>query len=524
LSSRPASERLSENHRSALLTVHGLSKSFPGLRALDGVSFSLSAGEIVAVVGQNGSGKSTLVKLLAGVLEPDPGASVWLHGDRLASAGASFIPDGLHFIHQDLGLVSTLSAIENLDLTSRRRAREWWMPFNNAAERSRARELIARFGTNFDVEVPVSRLSPEERTIVAIARAMDGWTRRDEVLVLDEPTAALQGQEVERLFVAVRHMAAEGAGVIFISHRLDEVLSLADRVLALRDGQVVADVATSELDRRGLVRAIAGRDVSSTAHTGRKGGRVVFRACRVSGGTVREASLSISEGEIVGVYGLLGSGREQLGQLLYGARPRTAGVVTVSDCELRNGDPAHAIASKVAFVPSDRHQDGAVMSLSMRENLTLPLLRPLTARSGAVRAGREREEARAWASRIELRPPEPERALALFSGGNQQKVVLASRLRAGPCVLVLDEPTQGVDVAAKAALYGLIAAAAEEGAGILISSSDTEELVLLCDRVLVMREGLIAAVVHADHLSEEILVAESLGLSRRAAQALVTHD
>jgi ribose transport system ATP-binding protein len=504
----------------SLLVVSELSKSFPGLRALDDVSFELASGEILAVVGQNGSGKSTLVKTLAGVHEPDPGASVLLRGRELASAGATLAPEGLHFIHQDLGLISTLSTIENLDLTLGGDRQRCLLPFNKAAERRRARDLIARFSATFDVDVSVAELSPEQRTIVAIARAMDGWTRPDEVLVLDEPTAALQGEEVERLFIAVRRAAEHGAGVIFISHRLDEVMSLAHRVVALRDGRVVADVAAADLDHRRLIRAIAGREVTTAARAGGRRGEPVLTARVLSGGTVRAADVTLRKGEIVGLYGLLGSGRERLGGLLFGAVPRSSGEVTVSGRQVRAQDPTHSIACGVAFVPSDRHRDGAVMTLSMRENLTLPMLAPLTARSGAVRVAAEREEAQAWADRIELSPPEPERTLALFSGGNQQKVVLATRLRTEPDVLILDEPTQGVDVAAKAALHGLIVSAAERGAAILISSSDTEELALLCDRVLVMRGGHIAADVQRAQLTEEALVAEGLGLSVRDAKRL----
>ena len=500
-----------------LLSVNGLTKSFPGLRALDAVSFDLAEGEILAVVGQNGSGKSTLVKTLAGVLVADPGVSVLLRGEELASPGGSLAPAGLHFIHQDLGLVPTLSTIENLDLTLERAHRRWLLPFDRAAETRRSSELIGRFGTTFDVNVPVSQLSPEQRTIIAIARAMDGWSRPDEVLVLDEPTAALQGQEVDRLFSAVRRVASHGAGVIFISHGLDEVMNLAHRVVALRDGRVVADVPTSDLDHRGLIQAIAGRDVRTTAHVGEVGAAVALSARQVAGGTVREADLDVHEGEIVGVYGLLGSGREQLGQLLFGAERRTDGAVTAAGRRLRPGDPGNAMAAGVAFVPSDRHRDGAVMTFSMRENLTLPMLAPLTTRYGAVRSGPEREEAHLWAKRIELSPRDPERALQLFSGGNQQKVVLAARLRTSPRVLILEEPTQGVDVAAKAAVYKLVRTAAKGGTGVLVSSSDTEELVLLCDRVLIMREGRITAEVHRDELSEEVLVAESMGLSSGAA-------
>ncbi|HUA03187.1 MAG TPA: sugar ABC transporter ATP-binding protein [Solirubrobacteraceae bacterium] len=497
----------------SLLAVRHLSKSFPDLRALDDVSFDLAGGEILAVVGQNGSGKSTLVKTLAGVHEPDPGASVMVRGRELVQGSGTLEPGGLHFIHQDLGLVAMLSTIENLDLTRVQGRGRDFLPFRKRDERSRARTLISRYSAEFDVEVPIAQLSPEQRTIVAIARAMDGWRRPDEVLVLDEPTAALEGEEVERLFTAVRRAAEHGAGVIFISHRLDEVMNLAHRVLALRDGRVVADVSTSEVDHSALVRAIAGREVTIHQRVKGRQGLPVLSARGVSGGTVKSADLTLREGEIVGLYGLLGSGREHLGGLLFGAVPRSSGEIDVAGRRVDIHEPKDAIARSVAFVPSDRHRDGAVMDMSMRENLTLPMLSPLVTRAGALRSGAERAEARTWAERIELQPSNPDRQLQLFSGGNQQKVVLAMRLRTEPVVLLLDEPTQGVDVAAKAALYKLIDSATEQGASVMVSSADARELTLICDRVLVMRDGYVAAELDREHLTEEALVAGSLGLT-----------
>jgi ABC-type sugar transport system ATPase subunit len=478
-----------------VLRIHGITKRFPGLVALDDVSLEVHPGEIVAIVGQNGSGKSTLVKILAGVYEADAGT---------VDAGER----ELHFIHQDLGLIGILNTVENLDL-GRAHGRRALAPTQPRDEERHARELIARFGASFDVRTPVARLTPAERAIVAIARALGGWTRSDNVLVLDEPTAALHGDEVGRLFAAVRSVAAEGAGVIFISHRLDEVMDLADRVIALRDGRVVATAAAGGYDQEALIQMIAGREISQ-ARVNRSGaaqGDAVLRVRGLRGATVEAVDLDLRPGEIVGVCGLLGSGREHLASLLFGALPRTGEVEL--DGAMLGASPRRAVARDVALVPADRRVEGAVMDLSVRENLVLPRLRGRG--FGPIDRRAESAEARDWIGRVDLRPPLPERALELFSGGNQQKVVLAKWLRNRPKVLLLDEPTQGVDVGAKAAIYELVASAADAGAAVLVCSSDTRELTLLCDRVLVLRDGRVAAQVAGDDLSEAQLVRETLG-------------
>lgn len=496
-----------------LLTVTGLSKTFPGLRALDQVDFAVSAGEIVALVGQNGSGKSTLVKVLTGVYAPDPGAAVTVGGvaAERATHGASSL---IHVIHQDLGLVPQLNTVENLDL-SRRHGVRAALPTRRQTECRHARELLAQFDAEFDVTVPVGALSPAERTIVAIARALDGWEHPRGLLILDEPTAALHSDEVERLFTAVRRVASRGAGVIFVSHRLDEVMDLADRVVVLRDGRVAADTPVTQLDHNELVRLIVGAAFEESAPRHRRAAGEVALAVRgLGGGRVRGLDLDVRAGEVVGLSGILGSGREHVSGLLSGALPRSGGDVAVVGTALAPGDPQAAIAAGLAYVPADRRSDGAVMTMRVRENMTLPNLGRLRRRLGWLDAGAERQEVAEWVRRVALRPADPERPLELFSGGNQQKVVLAKWLRNDPRVLVLDEPTQGVDVGAKRAIYELVHAAADRGAAVLMASSDTAELAAECDRVLVMREGAVCAEVKDGALTEERLVLESLALNQ----------
>ena len=488
-----------------LLEVSLLSKTFPGLKALDDVSLTVSEGEIVGLVGQNGSGKSTLVKVLAGIHNADPGADVALGHSE----------DGqeteLHFIHQDLGLVASLSTIENLDL-DRKLGRSALLPAPVRREQRRARELIASFGASFDVRAPVAELSAAERTIVAIARALDGWTHQANVLLLDEPTASLHGEEVEKLFLAVRRVVARGAGVVFISHRLDEVIDLADRVVALRDGHVVADVRRGEYEHDDLVRVITG---SVTGGSGERPDadveHEVLRARDVRGSTIRSLDLELRAGEIVGVSGVIGSGREQVASILFGACEGHVGELTVGGRVLGKPNPGAAIAAGVAYVPGDRHRQGLVMTHSARENMTLPRLAPLTRFLGRLDHAAERREVGRWIDRVAVRPPDAERTLELFSGGNQQKIVLAKWLRNDPMVLLMDEPTQGVDVGAKAGIFELIATSAASGAGVLICSSDVKELAMLCDRVIVMRDGEVVAELPRSGLSEAALVSAGLG-------------
>jgi len=491
-----------------LLEVRGLSKTFPGLKALDAVTTAVGSGEIVALVGQNGSGKSTLVKLLAGVHQPDPGSQIVL------GEGEEGEPVSLHFIHQDLGLVGSLSTVENLDLDSRIGGSAL-LPAPVRAERRRAEELVAGFGAGFDVTRPVQDLSAAERTIVAIARALDGWEHPRNVLILDEPTASLHGSEVGRLFEAVREVARRGAGVIFISHRLDEVIELADRVIVLRDGKLIADVARGGYDHEDLVRLIAGAELAAaqTAHEAPpRRGRPVLSARGIRGRTIATLDLDLHPGEILGVSGVLGSGREEVARILFGAGAGEVAELRLGG-ELVRGrlDPRRAIERGVAYVPGERRREGAVMTMSVRENMTLPRLRPLRRLFGNLDRGAERREVGEWIERVAVRPADPERALELFSGGNQQKVVLAKWLRNRPRVLLMDEPTQGVDVGAKAGIFELIATAASEGAGVLICSSDAKELALICDRVLVLRDGVLAAEARRPELSEATLVGASLG-------------
>jgi len=493
-----------------ILTVDRISKSFPGLRALDEVSLQVRSGEIVALLGQNGSGKSTLVKILAGVYTAESG-SVVVHG---ADGEPRDPAEGLHFIHQDLGLIPTLTTVENLALGKHASLRDL-APLRRRAERATADELLSLFGEHVDVKVPVGQLTDAQRTLVAIARALSGWTRSDNVLVLDEPTASLNGEEVGILFAAVREVAKAGAGVVFISHRLDEVTDLADRVVVLRDGRLVADQPSAGLDASSLAALITGREASAGSAPVAADVPTAAPILSVRGlasPKLHGFDLDVAPGEVVGVAGSLGSGREELAGLIYGSTRRTAGTVAIDGVPVKPDHPRASRAVGVASIPADRRREGGVMTHSVLENMTLPDLGSFSRGPQLIRRA-QREETTAWASRVGLQPPNIDRELGLFSGGNQQKVVIARWLRTKPRVLLVAEPTQGVDVGASEAIRQLIVDAAADGVAVVVTSSDNADLTRMCHRVLVLREGEVAAELRGDDINGHRLTQECLGMS-----------
>ena len=365
--------------------------------------------------------------------------------------------------------------------------------------------------------VPVGELQAVERTLVAMARALDGLGDAA-VLVLDEPTATLPAPEVGRLFAAIAHVKSHGGGVLYVSHRLDEVFEIADRVTVLRDGKRVATEPIANLDHDRLIELMLGHALEREVkrRPGRRESGPALEVRSLSGGTIEDFSISVRAGEIVGVAGLIGSGREDVAETLVGFRPGASGRVIINGAELRNRTPRAAIDAGLALVPADRARHGAFLGLSVAENITLPRLNKLL-RVLRIHRRREREDALGWADRVGLVPRDPDRALVTLSGGNQQKAMIARWLRARPAVLVLDEPTQGVDVGAKEAIHQLLNRAASEGlALVLLSAEFDEEMVELCDRVLVMRGGRVAADLTGSDLSTTRIVGETVEPVREA--------
>ncbi len=487
-----------------VLRVGSVSKTFPGQVALDGASLEVRPGRVHALVGQNGSGKSTLIKILAGYHVADEGGQATLLGTPLDLTSGTIAPR-IHVMHQDLGLVNSLSAVENLALGrgfhTGAFGRVRWK-----AETARARTSLTALGARFDPRIPVGELSASERAIVALARALEGWDDDGGgLLILDEPTATMARPDVTRLFQAVRRFCERGAGVVFVSHRLDEVFEIADDYTVLRDGRVVGAGAVADLTHDSLIELIVGRALHEHVPSDDSaGGDPVLVATGLWGAQLAGFDLAVHAGEIVGVAGLVGSGRDELPNLLFAARDRAAGTVTVRGKALGD-DPFSAVRVGMALVPADRKRYGSIGHQSIRENISLSRLRPLFIK-GRLSRRAEREDVARWADRVELRPAEPERLFETLSGGNQQKAVIARWLRTQPYALVLDEPTQGVDVGSKSTIYGLLRDAAGDGLAILVCSSEAEELAELCERVIVLSAGRTVTELRGNQLTADAIV------------------
>ncbi len=489
-----------------VLRVQDVSKSFPGVRALRGVSLDIAAGEVHALVGQNGSGKSTLIKILAGYHAADPGSHVSVDGEPLdVTRSGAARHDRLRFVHQDLGLFLELSAVDNLALRSgfaRGRARrvDW-------AEQARiTRRLLADFDVDMDVDRPLGEATPIQRTIVAVAAARAGWHDGSGVLVLDEPTAVLPPADVARLLEIVERARSRGTSVLYVSHRLDEVIDVADRVTVLREGRVVASQAVTGLTTQALAELMVGAEVDAGYRAGLTAppdSSVVLRARDVRSRYLRGVDLDLRAGEVVGVAGLPGSGRGQLPYAIAGASPHARGRVQVADGPWVS---LHTSSSpEIALVPADRSRESSVVDFSVTENLSLLVLSDLAPRWWLGKAG-ERELAQRWIRNLAIVAPSPDDLITNLSGGNQQKVIMARCLAADPRVLVLCEPTAGDDDGSRQAIYELIAERARAGLALVVSSSDVGDLLAVCTRVVVMCNGRIVRELAGESMTDHALV------------------
>jgi ribose transport system ATP-binding protein len=481
---------------SPIIETRGLVKRFGGTVALDHVDFAVRRGEVHALLGENGAGKSTLIKILAGVHRPD-GGEILLHG-AVHPVGRA-LPAA--FIHQDLGLIETMTVMENIALVSRFPRRGGLIAWRRV--RDRAREVLDTMSVSTDVEVPVSLLSQADRSLVAIARAL---VLDVDLLVLDEPTATLPESDVSRLFEVLERLRERGLGIIYVSHRLDEIFRVADRVTVLRDGARVATAAVGETTGPELVKMIVGQEPSKVfRHAPAPSASPLVELDAVETRGVGPVSFDVAPGEMVGLVGLRGAGQTEIGRVLFGAGRRDAGEIRLDGKALRMRGPLDAMREGIGFVSGQRAEESLAPTLTVRENL---LLNPVPRGGSIVRPIRPRAERRRTLSLIErlnVRPRESERIIATLSGGNQQKVVLARWLEAGARVLVLEEPTFGVDVGAKAEIYSLLAQLLEEGNAIVLVSSDFEEVAGVCHRALVFSRGRVIDELIGDDLTIERL-------------------
>jgi ribose transport system ATP-binding protein len=480
---------------SAVVAEH-VSKTFPSQKALDDVTFEVKAGEVHALLGANGSGKSTLIKILSGFHVPDEGSEVRVEGKPLPfGAGGASHEAGLRFVHQTLALIPEFNAVENIALdTGYTRPR--WLDWK--AQAAESRRLLDRLGVEMDIWRPLSQCRAVERTAVAIARVINLDHGHVSCVVLDEPTSRLPEPEVEQLFRIIRELRDSGIAVVYVTHRMDEVPRIADRVSVLREGRMQATEPTRDVTRERLVELIVGQSVARhrvTSTVRKAADAELLRVDGLSAGSVRDVSLTLREGEILGVVGLAGSGHEDIARALVGALKWDAGSVWLKGKRLLRLDPRAALECGIALGLSNTMAGSAVREFTVAENVTMsslgrhhPRLRPLRKRS-------ERRAADRWISDLDVRPPDPNLHYKLLSGGNQQKVILARCLATAPSVLVLENPTAGVDVGARQVVYGLIAEEAKRGLGVVVCSEDLEDVLSTCHRVLVIRAGQVVAVV-----------------------------
>ncbi|MDF2797634.1 MAG: rbsA 2 [Devosia sp.] len=505
-----AADRVAPNVR-----IEEVSKDFGPARVLDGVSFELAYGEVHGLLGHNGSGKSTLIKVLTGVHAPN-GGRVWIGGTQLPLPlpPGDFNRYGIAVVHQALGLVPSLTVTENLLV--RRLVRDANVAINWQAAHREVAGLFAEYGLTFNPRSMVSELSPVERALLAIIRAFHEISQsapdRGGLLILDEPTPFLPQDDVERLFTLVRRLTERGTSVIFVSHDIDEVIELTDRATVLRNGRVTATLESKSASKADFITAIVGREL----HTGRAArpplaSEVAVTIKGLSGPGIPATDVTLQKGEVLGITGLIGSGYDHLPYLVYGARPASDGTLTLGGTEapLAGMTPARAMQMGVVLVPGDRQGAAIAESLSVAENMALPALGrriPNFCASGSAVLAIARDLVR----RFDVKPPVPDMAIKGLSGGNQQKVVLAKWLQSDPALILLDEPTQGVDVGARQQVYEFIQQAAEAGACVICASSDHEQLETICDRVLVFSHGQIVASLSGEQITKHAITERCL--------------
>lgn len=498
-----------DSSASPLLEMRDVDKSFPGVKALDRARLTVRPGRVMALVGENGAGKSTLMKVLTGIYSMDTGSLAYLGRQTRFASPRDSQAAGISIIHQELNLIPELTIAENIFLGREPvglLGRIRWSRMHDAAE-----ALLRRLGVNHDPGERLGELSIGEQQMVEIAKALSFESR---VIVMDEPTDALTDSETASLFKVINELRADGHGIVYISHRLKEIFEICDDVTVMRDGQFVGERPVSELTEDELIEMMVGRKLEEQyPRIPPQTGTVSLAVRGLSGPGVRDVSFELHRGEILGVSGLMGSGRTELMRILYGARQRSAGEVLLDGRPLRARSPQQALRAGIAYISEDRKGDGLVLQLSVKENMSLAALDRLTNRLGAIKHQFERTAVADFISAFNIKTPGQDQMISNLSGGNQQKVAIAKGLMTKPRVLILDEPTRGVDVGAKKEIYELINRFKAEGMSIVLVSSEMPEVLGISDRIMVMHEGRITGEFPADEADQEKLMACAVGKS-----------
>ena len=466
------------NSPQCLLKISGIDKTFPGVKALTQASLSVYAGQAMALIGENGAGKSTLMKVLTGIYTKDAGSIEYLGREVAFRNPRESQQAGISIIHQELNLIGELSIAENIFLGREPLTRfgiDWKKLYRDADA------LLARLSFPFASDTPVRELSVGEQQMVEIAKALSFESR---VIIMDEPTDALTDRETQTLFRIINELKAEGRGIVFISHRLHELFAVCERITVLRDGAFIAEVASADCSEARLIELMVGRSLDEQyPHLARAPGVALLNVERFTGHGLRDISFTLHAGEILGIFGLMGAGRTELAKMLYGALQPQGGELRLAGRPIHNRSPKEALANGIVYVSEDRKAEGLILGMNVRDNASLAAL-PTFSRHGHIQAAHEQDAVAQYVAKMRVRTPSLAQTVGLLSGGNQQKIAIAKGLMTRPRVLILDEPTRGVDVGAKKEIYQLINELKAEGMGIIMISSDMPEILGMSDRIL----------------------------------------
>ncbi|WP_350307164.1 ribose ABC transporter ATP-binding protein RbsA [Photorhabdus viridis] len=489
------------------LELKGISKSFPGVKALSGAALRVYPGKVMALVGENGAGKSTMMKVLTGIYTKDTGTIHYLGKEVIFSDPKSSQDAGIGIIHQELNLIPQLTIAENIflgrEFVNKFGAIDWKKMYQEADR------LLKKLNLSYSSHWQVAELSIGDQQMIEIAKVLSFESK---VIIMDEPTDALTDTETESLFNVIRELTSQGCGIVYISHRLKEIFEICDDVTVFRDGQFIGEKPVKQLKEETLIEMMVGRKLEEQyPRLNLPRGKKRFEVKQISGPGVTNVSFSLYSGEILGISGLMGAGRTELMKIIYGALPKTQGQITLDGTPVVTRNPQDGLACGIVYISEDRKCDGLVLGMSVKENMSLTALHYFSYKSGGLNHKKEQQAVNDFIKLFNIKTPSMEQSIGLLSGGNQQKVAIARGLMTRPKILILDEPTRGIDVGAKKEIYQLINQFKKEGLSIILVSSEMPEVIGMSDRILVMYEGHISGEFFAEQATQEILMAAAVG-------------
>lgn len=490
------------------LEISNISKTFPGVKALDNVKFNIKYGEVHSLVGENGAGKSTLIKILSGFQQPDDGAKIIIDGNETKLRSVTdAIKQGISVVYQDFSLFGNLTVAENIginEIIDRNKFLINWKELNQ-----KSRRALIYIGQNINPKELVENLSVAKKQMVAIASAV---AQDAKMIILDEPTSALSRGEVEHLYKIIDTLKQKNMAIMFVSHKMDELFKVSDRFTVFRDGQYIETVNKENIDESRLVSLMVGRKVEIKKYANLEQNKeVVLEAKNLSKkGNIKDISFKLHKGEVVGITGLVGAGRSELAQIIFGIMKPDSGKLFINNKEMQINSPKDALKNGIAYIPESRQTQGLVLQKTVESNITLPILEKLKNKLGIINIKKQRESVNKWVNLLDVRPNNPDMLAQQLSGGNQQKVVLAKWISTGAKVLIIDEPTNGVDVGAKSEIHQIIRKLASEGTSIIVISSELPEILSVSDRILVMRRGRINGEFINEAITQEDIMKKAI--------------